>query len=204
MAVIVKVQAIWSGFQGAPGYTNWYGLSDGDSAAAAQALAGRMHTLFDVMRGMLPAVASVKVQRTYQVLNSINGFITSEGNLATDQAVVQGTGAAPYAGAGGAVITWNTGAYNELGHKLRGRTFLVPLTGAFDTGGTLSDPALSGIQAAATACIGGTGNLVVYSRPRDVPNKPPATGETHYDGEVNTVISATVKDKAGVLRSRRD
>lgn len=197
MAVIVRVQAVWSGFQGAPGWTTWYGLSDGDAGAAANALAGRMHGLFDVCRGLLPNNTMVKVSRTYQVIDSVTGHIQAEANTATDRPVVDATGPAGYAAPSGAVINWETGAFNDAGHRLRGRTYLVPMAGAFDVDGTLTDAAFSGLVSAATACVGGLGNLVVYSRPRTY-------GGSDHPGEVNTVTSASVKDKACILRSRRD
>lgn len=204
MAVIVKVQALWSGFQGAPGYTNWFGLSDGDSAAAAQALANRMRTFLNVFAAFIPTGATVKVQRTYQVLESVSGHVTAEASLGTDPAVVTGGSAVAYNGAGGAVVSWNTGAYNAAGHKVRGRTYLVPLSNCYDAQGTLAQTFQDATQAAATAAVGGLGNLIVYSRPRDTHDKVTGAVTGHLDGQVNTVISALVKDKAAILRSRRD
>jgi hypothetical protein len=201
MAVIVKVQAIWEGFQGAPGYTNWYGISDGDAAAAANALAPRMRTFFAAMTGVLPSGSSIKVQRLYQVIDSLTGRITAEANLTADPATVNGTQAAAYAAASGAVVSWETGAFNDLGHRVRGRTYLVPLTNTYQSNGTLADVNLTAFQAAATAAIGGTGGLIVYSRPRKA---NPEKGIPKADGQVNLVTAATVKDKAAVLRSRRD
>lgn len=195
MAVIVKVRAIWSGFQGAPGYTNWHGLSDGDAAVAAAALAGRMRAFFNGMAVGLPLEASVKVQRTYQVLDSTNGHVTAEGTLATDPLAVAGTVAGNYSVVTGAVVNWETGLYNEDGHRIRGRTYLVPLTNVFDTHGSLNDPSIALMTTVSTAAIGGVGNLVVYSRP---------TSKGATDGRVSTVTAATIHDKACVLRSRRD
>jgi hypothetical protein len=201
MAVIVKVQAIWEGFQGAPGYTNWYGLSDGDAAAAANALAPRMRTFFAAIQIYMPTVATVKVQRLYQVIDSLTGHLTGEANLTADPAVVAGGSATAYAAPVGAVVNWETGMFNDLGHRVRGRSYLVPLAGCFQTNGTIQDSNLAAIQAAGTAAIGGLGGLVVYSRPRKA---DPIKGTPAQAGVVNTVTAAIVKDKACVLRSRRD
>jgi len=195
MATIVKVRAIWTGFQGAPGYTNWHGLSDGDAAAAAAALAGRMRTFFDGMKVGLPTGCTVQVQRTYQVLDSTTGRIGSEGTLAANPAAVAGTVAGAYSVVTGAVVNWETGKYNDAGHRIRGRTYLVPLTNIYDTNGTLNDPSLTLMSGVATAAIGGLGNLIVYSRP---------TTKGGSDGHVETVVAATIHDKACVLSSRRD
>jgi hypothetical protein len=201
MAVIVKLQAIWNGFQGAPGYTNWYGLSDGDAVAAAAALGARMRTFLNTLAGSVPVGSTIKVQRAYQVLDSITGRITTEANLASDPTVVTGSGAGAYSGASGAVVTWETGAFNDLGHRVRARSYLVPLTGIYDTEGTLSSAFLTSLTTAATAAVGGTGGLICFSRPV----KADATkGIAARVGAVNVVTAAMVKDKAAILRSRRD
>jgi hypothetical protein len=201
MAVIVKVQALWNGFQGAPGYTNWYGLSDGDAAAAAQALGNRMRAFFVAIVASVPTGATIKVQRTYQVLDSITGRITSETNMTTDPAVVTGTGAAAYSAASGAVVTWETGAFNDLGHRVRARSYLVPLTGVYDAEGTLSTAFLTTLGTAATAVLGGPGALICYSRPVKA---DPEKGIVARAGFVNLVSAGNIKDKAAILRSRRD
>jgi hypothetical protein len=195
MAVIVKVQAQWNGFQGAPGYTNWYGLSDGDSAAAANALGPRMRIFFFALAALIPVGATVKVQRLYQVLDSITGHITSESNLAADPAVVTGTAAGNYAAPVGAVMNWETGLFNDAGHRVRGRSYLVPLTGCCDADGSLSSAAIVTIGNAGTNALGGTGGLGVWSRPRP---------KGASNGVFRTASGAVVHDKACVLRSRRD
>lgn len=195
MAVIVKLQGRWEGFQGAPGYTNWYGLSDGDAAAAANALGPRMRTFFDAIKAYIPSDASVKVQRTYQVLNSITGVLTSESNLTLDPAIVQGTTAVAYSAASGAVVNWETGLFNDAGHRVRGRSYLVPLSNCYDTEGSLSPAAVTALTTAATAALGGTGSLGVFSRP---------TAPGASDGVFRTASAAIVHDKACILRSRRD
>lgn len=195
MAVIVKVQAQWTGFQGAPGYTNWYGLSDGDAAAAANALGPRMRTLFDAIKAYIPSGTAVKVQRTYQVLDSITGRLTSEANLTADPAVVTGTSITAYNGAGGAVINWETGLFNDEGHRVRGRTYLVPLSNCYDADGSLSSAFITAVGGAANAALGGTGSLGVFSRPHP---------KGASNGVFRTASAANVHDKAAVLRSRRD
>ena len=194
MATIVRLQAVWSGFQGAPGYTHWYGISDGDSAAAANALGGRMRTFFDSIKAYIPSGSDVKVQRLYQVLNDVNGHILSEGNLSADPAVVNGSGAGAYAAPAGICVNWETGTFNANGRRIRGRTYLVPLAAFLETDGTVSATPLGAITAAATAALGGTGSLGVWTRP--------SPGGS--DGTFSIAISALVRDKVAVLTSRRD
>ena len=193
--VIVKCQAIWSGFQGAPGYTNMYAISDGDAPAAANALGTRMRTFFQACAVMLPAVATVKVQRAYQVLEATTGNITSEGNLTADPAVVTGSSSVAYSGASGAAINWETGLYNAAGHRVRGRTYLVPLSNVYEPNGTLATVSSAAIEAAAANLLGGLGGIGVFTRP---------STPTGSDGNFRLAVSARVSDKAAVLRSRRD
>lgn len=195
MATIVRIQAVWTGFQGGPGYTHWYGISDGDSAAAAAALAPRMRTFFDSIKGLIPSNVDIKVQRTYQVLNDQNGHVTNEAQLAVDPAILSGTAVGVYSAASGAVMNWETGFFNANGRRVRGRTYLVPLSStAMENDGTLSSTAFNTLQAAGTAALGGTGSLGVWTRP--------SPGGS--DGDFNIAISALVKDKVAVLTSRRD
>lgn len=202
MAVIVKVQAVWQGFQGAPGYSNWYGLSDGDAAAAANALGPRMRTFFNALVAQIPLGATVKVQRLYQVIDGLTGRITSEAPLTADPAVVTGTGNVSYSAATGAVINWETGQFNDKGHRIRGRTYLVPLVAIFDPQGSISPGGQTLLGNAATAALGGTGSLGVWSRPI-IPKDSP-DGVPTVPGTFRVATVAVVHDKAAVLKSRRD
>lgn len=195
MVNIVRVQAVWTGFQGAPGYTSWYGEAGSDAAASAGALSTRMRAFFNSLAAFIPSGVEVKVQRLYQVLEASNGVLLSEGNVASDPAVVVGTNSGNYAGSSGAAINWETGTFNANGRRIRGRTYLVPLgPSSLDNDGTISPALVTGLTAAGAAALGGTGSLGVWTRPS-------AGGS---DGAFTVASTATVKDKSAVLRSRRD
>lgn len=195
MVNIVKVQAVWTGFQGAPGYSNWYGEAGSDAAASAGALSTRMRAFFEAIKAFIPSGVDVKVQRTYQVIEASNGVLQSEGLLASDPAVVLGTGAGVYSAAAGAALNWETGVFNANGRRIRGRTFLVPLSqSSMENDGTLSAGLITGVVAAATAALGGTGSLGVWTRPADGGS----------GGGFTVATSAFLRDKSAILRSRRD
>lgn len=195
MATLVRISAVWGGFVGAPGYTHWYGISDGDSVAAAVALSGRMRTFFDSIKIYLPGAADVKVQRTYQVINDVNGNILSEAALPSDPLVVNGGGAsASYAAPAGMCVNWETGTFNANGRRIRGRTYLVPLVSFTESDGSVSATPLGAVTAAANAALGGTGSLGVWTRP--------TPGGSN--GTFSIATSTLVKDKVAILRSRRD
>jgi len=154
-----------------------------------------MRTFFSAIASLIPSGSTVKVQRTYQVLNSVNGAISSETALTADPAVVNGTGAGNYSAASGAVVNWETGLFNDAGHRIRGRTYLVPLASAYSADGGLGSTAITTLSAAATAALGGTGGLGVFSRPHP---------KGAANGTFRLATAGVVHNKACVLRSRRD
>ena len=94
----------------------------------------------------------------------------------------------------GACIGWLTGGIVN-GRKLRGRTFIVPLSGpAYDSDGTIGAGALSAVGALANGLMA-AGPLAVWHRPT-------TTGGT--DGNSYGVVANRVRDKVAFLSSRRD
>lgn len=98
----------------------------------------------------------------------------------------------------GACIGWTTGGIvngTKGPRKLRGRTFLVPLSaGAYQSDGTLSPLCITDLTALGQA-FRNAGPLAVWHRPL-------APGAA--DGNSYGVVSHKVRDKVAVLRSRRD
>jgi hypothetical protein len=82
------------------------------------------------------------------------------------------------------------------GRRLRGRTFLVPLGSTFyTTDGTPIETARTNIAAAAAVLIANTGGP-----PLGVWRRPSPSGV----GVLGVATTASVPDKAAVLKSRRD
>lgn len=108
-------------------------------------------------------------------------------------------GGPPQSAAGvGACIGWTTGGIvngSKGPRKLRGRTFLVPTcSGIFDASGVMISANLATLQTLANA-LQAAGPLAVWHRP---------TTPGGSDGNSYGVISAKVRNKVAVLRSRRD
>lgn len=103
--------------------------------------------------------------------------------------------AAPGAAAGvGACLGWSTGGIVN-GRRLRGRTFIVPLSRAcYDVDGTLVAEAYTALDTLAAA-IQAAGPLAVWHRPT---NAPPTNGNSYG------VVAHKVRDKVAYLSSRRD
>lgn len=196
MANILRVTALWSGFQGAPGFTRVYFNSGADAQAAVDSATSRLRTFFESIKALLNIEYTVKVQRLVQVLNDANGALTTEINATTDPVIVTPTGTGVYSAAVGAAVNWQTGAFNARGRRIMGRSYIVPMNAAaFQNDGTLGDANITTILNAAAALIAGSPSVVVWTRP---------TTFAAADGLSRTVVGATCADKTAVLRSRRD
>ena len=119
---------------------------------------------------------------------------------------IPATGNALHAGPVGSMVGWETGQIMD-GHRVRGRTFMVPGSNAiFDTDGTLVPTAVSGtIDAGTQLILEQAASFVVWHRPR----KARAATATRpalaaHLGSHALVTTCRVPDKAVVLRSRRD
>lgn len=201
MTQVLRIKARWAGFQGAPGFSVFH-FRDFDQAGftpeqATQA-AANVRAFFDGIKLYIPNTITIQVESDAEVVDIDSGQMTDL--LSADaQAVVTGTAAAgvPFAGPAGAVVTWRTNTIRN-GRRMRGRTFLVPLsTAAYEANGTLLAACLTALNAAATAlrqtAVGP--DFVVYGR-------PPAGGVGA--GTFGPVTAHSVPDMVAILSSRRD
>ena len=191
---ISRVTAIWQGFTGAPGYTNFFFDAFGGGDVVDDEV-GRVVAFFEALAAALPNGVSVAVQQEVAILEETTGGLIDYAQASSAPAVVAGTGSGGYSSPTGAAITWNTETVAK-GRRLRGRTFIVPLNGGrYEANGTLTSVAIDNLTAAAGILVGdGTGpQLVIWSRP-----------ENGAGGAIGPVTSYGVRDKAAILRSRRD
>lgn len=191
---ITRITAQWVGFRGAPGYSNFFfdGVFTDESGVEAAALAVR--EFFQSARSHMPSGCNVTVQSAADILDEVSGQITSVVDFAAPP-VVTGLGDGVYSAATGAVVNWNTQDYVN-GRRVRGRTFLVPLSSeAFDSNGDIAAATLIALREGANDLVTATleAPLCVWHRPVNG-----AGGSSHV------VTSSTVPDLGAVLRSRRD
>lgn len=190
----MRVTAVWTGFSGAPGYTSFH-FSTFTGGGDAQAAVDRVRAFFSGVRTFLPGSVSIQVQPTVEILDEASGVLQDYVDAEDPPLVVTGNGTGAYSAAAGAVISWNTATVAN-GRRVRGRTFLVPLSGSgLESDGTLSAAGLLEINAAAAGLEGGDfeQQLVVWSRPRN-----------GAGGVAAPVTGHRVPDMTAVLRSRRD
>ena len=141
----------------------------------------------------LPSGVTVSVPNAGDIIDDTNGQLVGVW-AGTGGGTVAGSTAGARAAGVGACVSWQTGGIVN-GRRLRGRTFLVPLTsGAWDTDGTFQTSALAQLVAFGAA-LRAAGPLAVWHRP----TTPGGTDGTSYG-----VTGHRVSDKTAVLRSRRD
>ena len=199
MTQVGRLKINWTGFIGAPGYTNLY-FRDFSEGALDQSMAdgftAKVDTWLDAWVTSLPSTVSILVDPTVDVVNVENGELESFMTVAPDTARV-GSGAGTYAAPAGACVNWSTNGVRN-GRRVRGRTFMVPLTSAAtQSDGTIATANLTALRTATATFISptGSGDLGVWGRP----SAPGAT-----DGVWYSVSAFTLPDKVAVLRSRRD
>lgn len=197
---LIKVTVNWTGFSGAPGFTNLY-FRDFSEGPVTQAMVdgslNRADLFFSSVQTRVPNTVSLQVQNTVQIIEATNGellrFMTGPAKT-----VRVGSGTGSYSAASGAVVNWQTDGVRN-GRRIRGRTFLVPVAGSvLSANGTLDDTHRTSLT---------TAGLTLYQASADqgvlgVWARPTAPGAT--DGEWSAVTSHNVPDKVAVLRSRRD
>lgn len=192
---LYRVKARWTGFTGSPGYSIFhFDIATTPNPTDAELVAGEVRSLFAALAIRLPAAVKIQVESAVEVIDETSGQLSDVVTI-PQPAAVQGTGTGGFSAATGACITWTTGGVRN-GRRVKGRTFLVPLSSMnYDTDGTLTAPALTDIQAAADLLVADQLGFGVYARPDDAKGLP---------GDVFIVTGARVADKTAVLTSRRD
>ena len=183
----------WTGFPGAPGFTNFYWNLSGSQVNADSAVQATSN-FADAIHFALPSNTSVQASLTAEEIDPANGDLLNSYTAVVTAPAWVGAISGLYSAPSGGIINWKTAGIHRA-HRVRGRSFIVPLGGTeYDSAGSLTAGAISTLQGAATAMI--TAGLAVWARPK---GPPPVQA-----GGVYAVTSAVVPDKACVLRSRRD
>lgn len=192
---VYRVKLRWTGFTGAPGYTNLhFSAPTAHTQAGAQAAYDAAHAFGGNIASAIPQGVSIVTEGGVEVVEQTTNELVTVYS-ATTKANAGGIQTAGYSSATGACITWETGEVKN-GRRVRGRTFIVPLSGAmYQTDGTLTSACITDLVEAATVLAGGGFNFGILSRPS-------ALGAA--DGSFHTVSSGRVADKTAILRSRRD
>ncbi len=173
MASILRVPVVWTGATGLPGVSVFHG------ALTTPGVVTDLVTFFSAIPTKIPTAITVDVPESGDMIDDATGTLSGSWTDSSGGPVDM-TGTGEYAAGVGVAITWNTNGIRN-GRRVRGRTFLCPLTVAcFDSDGTIAGAILGDIRTAANTLAAG-GNLLVWSRP----SSPAAA-----DGESHVVTSA--------------
>lgn len=168
---------------------------DGSDNAAPPVAA--VKAAFDPLLPSLPSGLTISYPSSGDRIDDTTGDLTGVW-AGADIAPSTATGVARAAAGVGACIGWSTGGIvngTKGPRKLRGRTFLVPLsTDCYDSDGT--------IGAATLGILQGVANSLQASGPLAVWHRPTAAGATN--GTSYGVIANKVRDHVAFLGSRRD
>lgn len=200
MANMLRVVARWTGFQGSPGYSNFF-FSPGEGGffddTTADLCADKVDTFFGSVAGLFPSVFRISTLSDVDEIDPATGELQRTFNAGARGAVAGTAAANGFSGTSGAVVTWRTSGVRN-GRRVRGRTFLVPTANvAYDIDGTLQTSTITTITNAANALKTPFSNhqLGIWARPSNA---------AAADGAWFPISSVSVPDEAAVLRSRRN
>lgn len=201
MAQILRCRAVLSGWSGAPAlYTAYFspGTAGGSVADATDCLA-RVRGFWNAMTAQLPAAVQITTAPTVDVLEASTGELVGQYASSAPPTVVTGTSVAEFYAPGNyALLQINTLGFRN-GRKVRGRSFIGPITEAGVTSGVANSTLTSLVSASAAAQLtpsspATASAMVVWSRP----------SRGGSNGATNVVISFACPSKLAMLRSRRD
>lgn len=187
MANLVRVRTVWSG---APVVGD--GVSTFYFDEAHTGFLADLHTFWAAVGIRVKVGVNFATANTGDLIDVATGELSgtwTDGSASS----VSASGSGAFAQGVGARISWSTSGIRG-GRRVRGSTFVVPLTvDNYDADGTLGAAYRGTFEtAAANLVTAAGGNMRIYSRPGG-----------GLPGQSNTVIGSSVKDTVSWLRSRR-
>lgn len=204
MVDLIRVRSVITGGTIGTGVATMYFLDNATCVASVR-------SFWNSMAPRFPNNVTINVQNAGDTIDAATGNITGSW-LSPAEAPVTGTGGGVYAAPAGGLVRWLTSTV-KASHRVKGRTFLVPLSAAvMNTSGVIDPTHLVLMQAAADGLRSSqSASFVVWSRPYlgrpEIPataTKPARPAKPARTGSSALVTSAVVPNTIVVLRSRRD
>lgn len=149
---------------------------------------------FATLQSALPVSTVVTFPGDGVTINDADGTLSGTWSFGSTPAPVSGSSTDTSAAGVGACVTWSTGAIVGT-RRLRGRTFIVPLsTFAYDQNGTITPAQLTALGNFRAAMLALSPDLMIWHRP----TTPGGT-----DGSSAAVNGSSVRDRVAYLGSRR-
>jgi len=205
------VRAVWTGFLGAPGYTN-FAFENGNAVAPTVAEVDQartdLHDMLAATASELPPVVKIDIDGLVRILEPTNGALLGMASGAANlPQIVGAANLGTYTGPVGGLLRWSTNGVHG-GRLVHGRTFIVPMSNEHIGGGSINQTGVGALQAAATIMIGriGTGGVTpgIWARPRKAYTNKAGVLKPALLGSFQALVGAQVNSVPAVLRSRRD
>ena len=208
---MIILRSLWSGFVGAPGFTNLAFDTPTPAAPTPQDVATARTALkafWDACANHLAPEVAIQVLAEARHIDPANGALLG---LVSDPAALNptpGNGASSnYVGSAGGLVTLNTGSV-VAGRSVKGRIFLVPMPTNDYVAGAINAAVVTAFQNAGAGLIlqsGASGvPLGVYARHTVAHVNKKGVAVPGHLGAFALVTAATVTSKTASLRSRRD
>jgi len=196
MPNLSRLRVGWENFQGAPGVSTFYFTETTVSYPLFINLFANIKSHFPVgLRWVIPGGGDV--------IDPLNGDLTGTwGTAASNTITATGTGS--YSAPSGLMLKWGTGSILD-GHRLSGKTYMVPAIGStFDSFGRVDPAILATLNTQLQNHVNSlNGAQVVWHRPiyTRTAGADPVLKRT---GGYSAVTTGSCSPAACVLRSRRD
>lgn len=203
MTTIDRIRVPWSGGRGGPGVSTFYALSGATALAPLRAF-------FEANKQLIPTGIQCTFVAGGDTLVAETGVLSGTWTGTGEPSVITTGNSLTYSAAAGFAINWRTNAV-LFGHRVVGRTFIVPaVRDAFDDGSINPGVQTGTAATAATMLAAVPGNFVVWVRPvTAAPSWTDVHGRVHparaaHAGAFAPIVVGEIPDLAVVLRSRRD
>lgn len=211
MPNLMRVRTVFEYGAGSPGLmTQYFGNDAGDyNDADAQVAVNRVRDGLATSPTLFPPSFGWTVTGEVDVIDDVSGEVQSQ--LAADEAVdvgTCGTGVGPLPV--GLLLKARSDSFVS-GHRLVGRTYLVPVCRTVLDGGSPNSGTMAAVKAIGDAFLTPGLTLIfpyVWSRPRPAtavgPHRPAGPARAARDGSSARVTSYACSPKFVILTSRRD
>lgn len=210
MALVTQMQAEWTGWPGGPGLSTFHIVAIPDDTVAP--IPGALVNAGSVLQGLfsgqpanIPNDVTIRMTGEAVTMDVATGQLISVASYTTPGSTTGSCTGTVWASPVGLQCTWLTGGIFG-GRRLAGRTNIVPLCSVMEEGSPGSAAITAAAVAAASVVSGSQGavdwKLAIWRRPWA--GSPQQPGRPPYPGAYARVTGSIVRDKATILRSRRD
>lgn len=193
MTFLNRVRVLWSGSAiTGPGVSTFY------TVGGTVSLPASLRTFFDSQKAAFPNGVHLDFPNLGDVIDDATGDLVGTWNNGTVVTPVVGLATDSFSMGVGMQIRWHTAGITH-GRRVRGSTYLVPVSGAiFDIDGSIDAAVITGMTTAANTLLTAEPSIRIWSPPFKGSATVPARGGTSHG-----ITGVEVLDRTSWLRTRR-